>query len=202
MYALEELATRDDTPQEDHFVVLSGATWEDYERLLAIRGDTSAPRITYLEGILQLMSPSRGHERIISVIGRLVEVWCLERSVEFTVFGSWTLSRKEAQRGVEPDECYVFGEVGKRERPDLAIEVVWTSGGVDKLDVYRKLGVREVWFWRRGAISVHRLTGERYEQIVQSEVLAGIDLEQLVSFLDQPTANRAIREYLRALRNG
>ena len=54
------------------------------------------------------------------------------------------------QRGVEPDECYVFGDAPDPERPDLAIEVVWTRGGIDKREIYRALGVRELWFWRRG----------------------------------------------------
>jgi len=63
---------RDDRPTEDHIVHLSNATWSDYERVLELRGDGSAPRITYLEGQLEIMSPSRDHERIKSLIGRLV----------------------------------------------------------------------------------------------------------------------------------
>jgi len=31
--------------EEDHFVHLDGVTWADYERLLEIRGDHSAPLI-------------------------------------------------------------------------------------------------------------------------------------------------------------
>jgi hypothetical protein len=49
---------RDDTPREDHFVHLRGATWEE------------------------------------SDIGCLVEVWCLERGIEFSTYGSWTLQIK------------------------------------------------------------------------------------------------------------
>lgn len=26
------------------------------------------------------------------------------------------------------------------DRPDIAVEVIWTSGGLDKLEIYRKLG--------------------------------------------------------------
>jgi Uma2 family endonuclease len=86
------------------------------------------------------MSPSRTHAEIKSYIGCLVEAWCLERSVEFTPYGSWTLKSKQEKRGAEADECYVFGPNPKRKsRPDVAIEVVWTSGGIDKLKVYRKL---------------------------------------------------------------
>src|SRR5262245_26721362 len=60
------------------------------------------------------------------------------------------------------------------ERPDLAIEVVWTSGGLNELEIYRKLGVREVWFWRRGRLSVHALHGDVFQELAQSQVLPGI----------------------------
>jgi Uma2 family endonuclease len=82
MIARAELIDREDLPGEDHFVHLHGVTWADYERILEIRGDKSAPRITYLEGTLEIMSPSLPHDSIKSTIGCLVEVWCLEHDVE------------------------------------------------------------------------------------------------------------------------
>ncbi|HEY3237803.1 MAG TPA: Uma2 family endonuclease, partial [Polyangiaceae bacterium] len=164
----------DDRPVEDKIVLLRDATWADYQRHLEMRGDHSAPRFAYLEGVLEIMSPSFTHESIKSLIGSLVEVWCLEKGVEFTTCGSWTIEQKEQRRGVEPDECYVFGDVTDPQRPDLAIEVVWTSGGLDKLEIYRKLEVREVWFWRRGQLTVHSLRGESYVQVSTSAVLPGI----------------------------
>jgi Uma2 family endonuclease len=200
MIASAELRDRENVRHEDHFVHLDGVTWADYERLLEIRGDHSAPRITFLEGTLEIMSPSAPHESIKSMIGCLVEVWCLERDVEFTTYGSWTLKNRRMKRGVEPDECYVFGAVGNRKRPDLAIEVIWTWGGLDKLDVYRKLGVPEVWAWDDGRIAVHRLRGERYVSTSQSVVLRGIDLEQLATFIGRPTTSRAMRDYRTALK--
>ena len=66
-------AEHDDRPSEDKIVVLHNATWADYQRHLEMRGDHSAPRIAYLEGELEIMSPSRSHEAIKSLIGRLVE---------------------------------------------------------------------------------------------------------------------------------
>jgi Uma2 family endonuclease len=201
MIARAELVAAGAEPREDHIVQLHGVTWADYLRVLKIRGDRSAPRITYVEGTLEIMSPSRTHDEIKSYIGCLVEVWCLERGIEFTPYGGWTLKRRRDERGVEPDECYVFGPEPKRKRrPDLAIEVVWTWGGLDKLDVYRKLGVREVWYWEQGKLQAYLLRGLRYEVVAASEALPGIDLEQLASFLDRPTASRAIRDYQAALR--
>lgn len=200
MQAVPLSPDRDDRPKEDHFVILRGVTWADYQRLLEVRGDRTAPRITYVEGRVEIMSPSRDHENLKSLIGRLVEVWCLERGVEFTAFGSWTVEDKDADRGVEPDECWVFGDEKAPERPELAIEVVWTSGGIDKLDVYRRLGVREVWYWRRAKLTPYVLRGELYEEVSESEALRGIDLALLATFLDRPTTSAAIRAYRAALR--
>lgn len=62
-----------------------------------------------------------------------------------------------------------------------------------------QLGVREVWHWRRGVLSAHALRGEQYDVISTSEVLRGIDLAQLASFVEGRTASQAIREYRAAL---
>jgi hypothetical protein len=83
--------------------------------------------------------------------------------------------------------------------------VGWTSGGINKLEVYRKLDVAEVWYWQRGELTPYRLRTDgpdapRYEAMEGSLVLPGIDLPQLVSFLDRPTAYDAIRAYRSALR--
>lgn len=193
---------RDESPQGDRILVLSDVTWADYQRFMEIRGDRSAPRISYLEGELEIMNPSLPHESIKSVIGRLIEVWCLAREIEFRTVGAWTLQDMRVQRGVEPDESYIFGDQPDATRPDLAIEVIWTSGGLKKLEIYRKLGVREVWTWRLGKIRIDVLRGETYAESPTSEVLAGIDLAQLASFLDRPTTSAAIRAYQKALQSG
>lgn len=201
MYTQAQYEQRDDKPVEDGVVCLSGLSWDDYERLLEMRGDHSAPRIAYNEGYVEIMSPSQTHEAIKSMIGCLVETWCLERDIPFSTYGSWTLKEKAKDRGAEPDECYVFG-TEQRERPQLAIEVVWTSGRIDRLDIYRKLGVAEVWYWRRGHIQPYCLRGERYVPVEASEVLPGLDLELLTRYLDRPTTFEAIKAYRDALRSG
>ncbi len=192
-----------DPSRHDSIIVLGGLTWADFERILELRGDRPVPRLTYLEGRLELMSPSRSHESIKSVIGCLVEAWCVERGLDVTPYGSWLLKEEELERGVEPDECYVLGvEPEAAACPDLAIEVVWTSGGIDKLEVYRLLGVREVWFWEEGVIRLYLLRDERYEPIERSAVLPGIDVQQLAGFARVLPMTRAVREYRAALRAG
>ena len=132
------------------------------------------------------------------MIGCLVEAWCFERGVAIRR-GSWTL-KTSVERGVEPDECYVIGEGQEADRPDLAIEVIWTSGGIGKLEIYRKLGVREVWIWSKGRIAPHALRGDQYQELGTSEVLAGIDLELLVGFVAVKPMTTAVLQYRAALR--
>jgi hypothetical protein len=168
-----------DEPDIDHFVFLHDLSWNDYKQLLRMRGDHSAPRISYLEGEVEIMSPSRTHEGIKSLIGRLVEAYCLERGIRFQPLGGWTLKDRRSRRGAEPDECYIIGD-HDADRPHIAIEVVW--------------------YWRKGRLSLYRLHGDRYTPITASHVLPELDLELLARFLDQPTAYDAIVAYREALR--
>src|SRR4051812_21109825 len=140
MLALKLQHPAESAPEADKISVLSGLHWSDYQRMLELRGDASVPRFAYLKGQLEIMTPSLSHESIKSRLGCLLEVWCLENNVEFSPYGSWTLENKSAEGGLEPDECYVFGDqTTEPVRPDLAIEVIWTSGGLKKLDIYQQL---------------------------------------------------------------
>ena len=184
----------------DQRVVLRGVDWSQYEAVLAMRGESAAVRIAYLEGVLELMSPSQEHERLKKTLARLVEAYAEELGLELEGIGSWTLKRQEHERGAEPDECYSLGPV--REVPDLAIEVIWTSGGLDKLEIYRRLGVREIWLCRRGEIEVYVVHGDRCERAPRSELLPKIDLALVRSLLDAPSQSAAVRELRARLRQG
>lgn len=189
-----------DPDHVDHRVFLHDVSWKAYEALLSWRGERSVPRITYLEGELELMTPSIDHEDQKKKLARLVEAWAEETETRLTGVGSWTLKRKRDERGAEPDECYVVGDISKDTRiPDFAIEVVWTSGGIDKLDVYRKLGVREVWIWESGALAFHRLSGEVYVPVKKSTVLPAFDVALVTRCmtLPQTDAVAALRKGIR-----
>lgn len=195
----DELRAHDDTPVGDQIVVLRGLRWSDYQRMLELRPDGSVPRFAYLDGQLEIMTPSQARSMLASRISHLLAAWCLEKGVNFAAFGSWTLEDKASECGVEPDESYVFGSEPAARRPHLAIEVVWTSGGVRKLDIYQKLGVREVWFWRNGRLTAYVLSGTRYQEASASTTLPGIDLTELCSYLDRATTSQATRDYRAAL---
>ena len=188
-----------DTIESDHIVVLHDVSWENYERILEIRGEHSAPRISYLEGELEIRSPGRDHEVIKSRIASLLEAWCIDRGIEIDAVGSWTLKEEKNQRGAEADAAYIFG-TAKRNRPHLAIEVEWTHGGIDKLAIYQKLGVEEVWYWRKGVIEVYVLTEGELTKTQRSRLVPELDLELLASMLDRDTLTQAIRDFRKAIR--
>lgn len=184
----------------DHRVVLHNVSWADYERLLAARGEGAGVRMTYLKGELELMSPSKSHEGIKKGIARLLEAWAEELDLELNGFGAWTLRSEPGERGLEPDECYILGEARDREVPDLAIEVEWTRGLVDKIEVYRGLGVPELWIWRAGRIDVQVLRRGRYQAAARSALLPALDLALLVQHLEQESQTRAVKSFRAALR--
>lgn len=116
------------TRVEDQRVALYDVSWADFEVILHIRGDRAGVRLTYLNGVLELMSPSVDHEGIKTTIGRLLEAYAEERALTLNGFGSWTLKNPLRARALEPDECYSLSE-GRPTRPDIAIEVVWSPAG-------------------------------------------------------------------------
>ncbi len=186
----------------DQRVILNGISWRDYCVLRELL-DSPRVRMTYLYGSLEILSPSRLHEDVKKRIARLLELYAMERDIPLYAYGSMTLKHEPKERGLEPDECYVVGAPQSEGFPDLAIEVVVTRGGIDKLEVYREFGVREVWTWDEGRIFVDVLGPQGYEERAASEVIAGIDLVTLATLAaeaDQHAALKDLRARLRAER--
>jgi Uma2 family endonuclease len=186
---------------EDQRITFNDVSWADFEMILQIRGDQAGVRLTYWNGVLELMTPSVDREGIKKTIARLLEAYAEEKGLPFNGFGSWTLKRAVRARALEPDECYSLS-VGRPASPDLAIEVEWTPGGIDKLEVYRGLGVPEVWYWREGAIEVSVLTGDRYERRERSVQLPDIDLVELARHIDPENQTEAVKRYRQTVRGG
>ncbi|WP_437940216.1 Uma2 family endonuclease [Sorangium sp. So ce341] len=186
---------------EDQLFVVHDVSWEEYEALLAALGDRAGVRVTYCEGVLELMSPGGPHEWRKTILARLVEAYAEEAELPLSGYGSMTVRERLVKRGVEPDECYVLGTAEGGEIPELAIEVVEKSGTIDKLSVYAGLGVSEVWFLKKGKLSVHVLGPDGYAEAERSRLLPGLDVAALTEFMvrkgDQTTVVRAWRAMLR-----
>ena len=131
---LDEIDDAVDAPDVDHVIVLHDISWKQYSAFLAMLGDTHPGiRTHYLEGLLEIMSPSDRHENIKKMLARLVEIYAVERNVDLNGFGSTTFRREVKERGLEPDECYFIGRTKKA--PDIAFEVMLSRGVLDRLTI-------------------------------------------------------------------
>lgn len=165
---------------EERFMT-SGVSWQAYETLLTSLGNSSGYRVAYLLGTLEIMSPSRNHELDKENIGRLLEAYLEENRIRFWGLGSTTFRKQDKQAGKEPDKCYCIGT--DKAFPDLAIEVVYTGGGIDTLEIYKRLGVGEVWFWQNEQLIVYCLQDNNYQQHLKSKLLPNLDLTLLTQYI-------------------
>ncbi|MBR8827639.1 MAG: Uma2 family endonuclease [Gomphosphaeria aponina SAG 52.96 = DSM 107014] len=139
------------------------------------------------------MSPNSRHEFYKENIGMLLEAYLFEVGIRFYSLGSTTWRDSNLQKGIEADKSYCFGS--KKNIPDLAIEVVITSGGVDTLTVYQGLGVPEVWFLVHSRLRVYSWQNGEYVQVEKSELLPKLDLDLLASYVEWDEPFDAVLEF-------
>ena len=170
------------SPSSDQRILHSGITWQLFKLIQSGFGESRNVRLFYYDNTVEILMPGREHEFFSRLIGFLIGLFCLETGIEFEPLGS-TTQECEGQASAEPDESYCFG--ASKPTPDLVIEVVLTSGSLNKLHRYRALGILEVWFWEDGVFSLYRLRDEDYERISKSEIpeLGGLDIELLTRCL-------------------
>lgn len=207
MVLLNDLTQRlqADDPEEKRIV--TGVSWQQYEALVADLGDNSGYRVAYLDGALEIVSPSRRHERGKTRIGGLLELFFLETDTEYFPTGSTTFRKEDSQAGGEPDESYCIGT--EKDFLDIAIEVVVTSGGINRLELYQRLGVREVWFWQNESFPLYYLREQTpsqfrhfgYERIDRSEILSNLDINLLAECLTNYNPLAAAKEFRQRLRS-
>lgn len=173
---LESLPKHD--PEERQLI--SGVSWEGYQSLLDTLGESGRYRITYDQGLLEIMSPSRRHERAKKIISSLLEDYFKAKAIPFFPLGSTTFYHREVKGGTEPDESYCFQV--EKEIPDLAIEVVVTSGGINKLEIYQRLGVAEVWFFQNNQLSIYVLENTRYQLNSFSRLFPDLKIDLLAFY--------------------
>jgi Uma2 family endonuclease len=177
-------------------LVLYGISWQQYEILRQTLEEVSGTRMAYLDGTLEIMTPSPEHESAKATIGTLLDVYLIQKGIRFYKCGSPTIKNQDKVRGKEPDESYNLGT--KKDVPDIAIEVIVSSGSLDILAVYQGLGVPEVWLWNN-QLSIYHLRSQGYEQISKSELLPELDLALLVKYLNYPDQYDAIIEFRNAI---
>lgn len=178
-------------------ILLDGFTWREFKAVAQLL-DRPGVRLSFLDGVLEIRKmPGRKHETVKKRIAALVEAYLEYLELDFVPTGSMTLESEEGLVRREADESYELGQ--DRERPDLAIEIVVTSGGLNKLEAYKRLQIPEVWFWEKGQLSLHQLQTNSYVEIKQSKVLPKLDIALLTRCINTANHAEAVREFRRGI---
>ena len=117
-------------------------------------------------GVMEISSPSKEHETVARVVALLVEELAVEWDLDLESASSTTFKREDLARGFEPDECFYFTNIeavrGKKDvnlnagdpPPDLVFEADVTNPSLNKLPIYARLGVAEVWRYDGGRLEI------------------------------------------------
>jgi Uma2 family endonuclease len=182
-------------------LLFEGMTWREFKAIEQLL-DRPGYRLSFLDGLLEIGRKSgEPHETVKKRIAALVELFLLMAGFDFIPTGSMTLESEGGAVKREADESYKL--TPNSVRPDLAIEVVVTSGGIDKLAAYQRLSIPEVWFWEDGVLAIYGLLEKGdvmgYERIPQSKVLAGLDVELLSQCILMSNHVEAIKVFRQSL---
>jgi Uma2 family endonuclease len=177
-------------------LILHGVSWPQYKAIAANLESVAGVRLSYFHGVLEFMTISEEHEDINSLIGTLLELYLLNIGMRYYRRGGPTL-KQEPDVELIPDETFHFG--AKKTVPDLAIEIIVTSGSTAKLKGYKTLGVPEVWFWKNRKLSLYYLIEGEYQEIDQSRLLPELNLGQLTHYANLPDQFDAITEFRREI---
>ena len=179
----------------------------------------SVPRMTYDNGVLEMMSPMRQHENIGRLIGRIVETYSEVLAIEIQSVASTTFKRKELKKAFEADESYYVQhaeQIRPKEEldlavdppPDLVVEVEITSSAIQKFKLFAAMGVPEVWRHDGDHLKMFRLQGGVYEAIDSSHALQGLSAATINGVLQrrfdfgETALIREFRQSIVSLRTG
>ncbi|MEG5048954.1 MULTISPECIES: Uma2 family endonuclease [unclassified Microcoleus] len=188
-------------PRKESPLLFEGLTWREFKAVEQLL-DRPGYRLSFLDGVLEIkLMPGEPHETVKKRIAGLLELYLLMAGFDFTPTGSMTLESETGKVKREADESYKLAP-GRR-LPDLAIEIVFSSGGIDKMEAYKRLKIPEVWFWEDGLLEVYHLRGEgdalHYEKVSSSEEVKGIDLDLLLRCINMVNHVDAVKTFQQAL---
>lgn len=174
-------------------VVLRDISWDFYERLLGELGDSPGTRVTYDNGLLQIMVISAAHDNPNRTLASIVEVVAAEAGVDACHLGSTTFQRPDLLKGFEPDSCFYFQHAADvRDKddidlledppPELVIEVDVTSSSLDRFPIFAAVGVAEVWRYAGGAVTIYALRDGAYREVANSLALPLLTAEAITRF--------------------
>jgi len=187
-----------DRDSEQRFLLPGIYNWQEFEALEALLAESPGLRITYLDGLVELMTLGEPHELIKKSLAILLEIYFMARDIEFIPVGSATRRGEEKGTSFEPDESYYLWE--KKANPDLAIEVILTSGSLRKLEKYQRFQIPEVWLWENSQLKIYSLENNNYQEIPRSQLLPELDIKLLVDCMQMPSQLEAMKVFRDGLR--
>ncbi|OAI40857.1 hypothetical protein AYO40_04145 [Planctomycetaceae bacterium SCGC AG-212-D15] len=197
-------------------LVLHDVSWPTYLTIADALGDRNL-RLTYDRGNLEFMTLSPEHELYKSIFNMFIRVLAAEYRMMMKNLGSTTFRRQDLARGLEPDECYYFQQwlkiKGKKRLdltrdppPELVVEIDVTRSAIDRLEIYARLGVGEVWRFTGKEIIVYRLSTQgEYDRSATSGHFPQVPMEHLLDFtrradsVDDITLEQEFREWVQGL---
>jgi Uma2 family endonuclease len=184
---------------QEKLVTLPDVSWEQFKGIEAQLKDNRNVRLSYLSGILEIMSPiGDKHEYVKTTLGYLLEAYMRVKGIRFYGRGGFTLEEPGYASGT-PDESYCIGS--NKETPDIVIEVIVTSGTINRKELYKPKKVPEVWFWKSNEITIFRLTQQgEYEEVDRSGFFPELDKALLLRYIAMPDQYDAVQEFTQAIR--
>lgn len=187
-------------PTVPSLVTLHGISWEKFKVISAQLEDNREVKLTYLAGVLEIMSPiGDRHEYVKTTMGYLLEAYMREKGIRFYGRGGFTLEAPGYASGT-PDESYCIGS--NKETPDIVIEIIVTSGTINRRELYKPKRIPEVWFWKSEQMRIFRLNeaGE-YEEVSRSCFFPDLDKTLLLRYIAHPDQYDAVNEFVAFLRS-
>ncbi|TRT85204.1 MAG: Uma2 family endonuclease [Microcystis aeruginosa Ma_OC_H_19870700_S124] len=174
-------------------ILINDLTWREFKAVEQLI-ERPGLRLSFLDGVLEIRKmPGKKHETIKERIGALLEIYLEFLGLDFTPTGSVTLENEFEKVKREGDKSYELG--ANRKHPDLVIELVVSSGGIDKLEAYKRLQIPEVWFWMNDELLFYSLGNEGYKAVSKSQLLPSLDVGLLMRCINTENHAQALREF-------
>lgn len=192
-------------------VLLQNVSWQQFENTLLELGDVRSSRVAYYDGILEIMVPLPEHEYFKEAIGDLIKDLAEELKLDYESFGSTTWKREKSLSGAEPDNCFYIQNLPAVEGklnidlacdppPDLVLEIDITSKSLDRLPIYARLGVAEVWRYDKKQLRIYYLADGSYIETQASLAFPNFPVKSILAFVQRHLGSnrRALRLAFRA----
>lgn len=199
-------------------ILIDDVLWEEYEAILEYRdAERRAAHLYYDRGRLEVVTKSIVHERYAAAFEHLV--LCLADAFDLPLVDcrETTVRREDVDAGFEPDVWFYVGANATRMAsaasinfqndppPDLAIEIEISRSLTDRLPLYARLGVVEIWRFDGTRFEASRLASSGiYESVATSLFFPRVRIHDLESLgllagkIDTVSLIRHYRQWIKA----